>query len=435
MIVRKMTAWIVSTALLLGCGITSVYAESEEREVQSDDPIYVFADTDYNDHYSGEGNSNTDITHETTIEGDDPVSGGNSNGTTTETSPSEGTPPSTEPSPPEPTISQEELEDQATMDQTADIIDEVTQSATSQDIKYIRDDNTFILSQDIDMSIPPLEDILGLYDSLNNPELDFDLPNYNTGLTVGGSPLGSLSDKTLYQNLLNYQMEKFLEGYFDLIFADSLVETDSNPSQWDTIMGGSYFEKQLADTALCFPTNGQALYQALLPYLSQMITNGTSTIPVKKVEVYSIATFGIRTIKTSSPLPSFHWIVNGDGQSVDTYTSQNYLRMLFQKSGTYSVKVMQTNNVIRNNKVGGTKTELWVLDTGDIYSGIVIYHHSTSFEAFIGNDIGPTEEEVELVADGFTANVTDSMLNSVQFIDANGNIHVASSDFTTEKIE
>ena len=165
------------------------------------------------------------------------------------------------------------------------------------------------------------------------------------------------------------------------------------------------------------------------------MANGETYIGIKRLDVYSVSTYGYRTIRISSPLPSYHWTVAGEGTFREASTSENRLPILFTRAGTYSVQVFNVQNVIRNNKVGGTKSELWVLSTGDEYDGIVVYNSSTSFEAFIGEDIGPKAEEVELLDDGFTANVTEQMTNAVQCIDANGNIHSPADDFTTEKIE
>ena len=106
--------------------------------------------------------------------------------------------------------------------------------------------------------------------------------------------------------------------------------------------------------------------------------------------------------------------------------------MLFRGAGTYNVHVYNTQNVVRNNKVSGTKTEYWVLGNGDAYDGLLIYKNSSSFSGYIGTDIGPKLEEIELVKDGFNADVTPEMVN-VQLIDTYGNIRTPSTDYTTER--
>ena len=411
-LLRFLTLALCASLLLAPCASANDDVTGETGGV-----IYAFADTDYNNHYSGEGNTDTDITHETTIDG------------------SSGDGSSDDGSSDLPIVDQEKVEDQEAMDDYNDAAEAVDQNSGGNSSFIEGENNTYILVESTDI---PADQLLGMTDilgGLNDPSLDFSLPDYNAGLTIRDQEQGALYDNALYSALLDYQMEKYLEGYFNLVIDDLPAEYTTDPSGWQGVLNGSYLEYQLEGTSICFPTNGQDLYNSMLPYLSDIISNGDGKVGLKKIEVYSIATYGVRTIKTYSPLQSYHWIVTGEGQSVDTYTAQDYIKILFQSSGTYAVQVYNTQNVIRNNKVGGTKTELWVLDTGDVYNGIVVYHHSTSFEAFIGSDVGPTEEEIELLEDGFVANITDRMTESVQFIDANGNIHSSVSDFTTEKIE
>jgi len=97
------------------------------------------------------------------------------------------------------------------------------------------------------------------------------------------------------------------------------------------------------------------------------------------------------------------------------------------------VRVYNTQQVIRNNKVSGEKREVWLLGNNDAFNGLVVYNNATSFEAFIAQDIGPTLEEVELVRNGFVANVTPQMVNQVQLIDTQGNVRSPSDGHTTER--
>ena len=107
--------------------------------------------------------------------------------------------------------------------------------------------------------------------------------------------------------------------------------------------------------------------------------------------------------------------------------------MLFRGPGVYDVSVKNLQTVYRTNQVKGLKTEYWILNNGDAYDGLIIYMKSSDFTADIGQDIGPKLEFVQLLDDGFTANVTKDMAQAIQVLDIYGNIHSPAVGFTTER--
>ena len=73
------------------------------------------------------------------------------------------------------------------------------------------------------------------------------------------------------------------------------------------------------------------------------------------------------------------------------------------------------------------------MSNGGFFDGLVVYQNTTRFEGFISEDIGPTMEMIPMVDDSFTADVTPSMLNSIQLIDQYGNIRTPAEGFMTER--
>lgn len=193
---------------------------------------------------------------------------------------------------------------------------------------------------------------------------------------------------------------------------------------------------QLPDTDIdvTLPNNTDALYELLMRYLRELMNMEQTSVVITRITQYQTREYAIRTIRTATPLAEYRWqVTDTDGGSIETTTDNRHLKMLFRGTGTYLVKVFNTQNVIRNNSVSGRKSEYWLLGNGDSYDGFLIYKNSTSFSAFIGADIGPALEEIELVKDGFNAQVTPEMVNTVQLIDAYGNIMSPSVGHTTER--
>ena len=82
----------------------------------------------------------------------------------------------------------------------------------------------------------------------------------------------------------------------------------------------------------------------------------------------------------------------------------------------------------------GYKTEVWVLDNGDIFDGLVLYNHTTTIGGFQSEDIGPTIEELRLTDQGFIAHVSPDQASKTAIIDDQGFVHAAGSQFHTERI-
>lgn len=181
------------------------------------------------------------------------------------------------------------------------------------------------------------------------------------------------------------------------------------------------------------PADTSSLYNILMRYLQELQSLGRNHVNVTRIAQYNVHEYAIRTIRTSTPLNEYRWEVTGSGGTVDTQTDTRMLKLLFRSAGTYHVRVYNNQQVVRNNKVSGEKREIWMLGNNDAFNGLVVYNNATAFEAFIAQDIGPALEEIELVRNGFIANVTPQMVNQVQLIDTQGNIRRPSDGHTTER--
>lgn len=187
------------------------------------------------------------------------------------------------------------------------------------------------------------------------------------------------------------------------------------------------------DITIKVPDNYDELYKQLMDYLNQLKELNRIGAVINQYEIYQIENIDIQTIHKSIPTNEYRWVVSGPNGTIERTTDISNIKILFQSEGTYNVKVYNTRNVYRNNRVSGTKSEVWVIANGGYFDGLVIYRNDTKFEGFISEDIGPTIEEIELKKNGFTAIVTPSMLNKVQIIDENGNIRTSADGFTTER--
>lgn len=394
---RRVIAIFITVILIFTLNIY-VFAKADQDE-ETDKVIYVYADNDYNDQYSGQGEIDTTIDH-TYIP-----------------------------------LSEEALEDIQTHENGNTQIQQIQDTFVGSDTQafFNAGNSVYVVSEDDVVYLQMLQSYLAIMAGLNNSSMSQTLPDFNTGLLYYDRPYGLLSDNPYFQRILGSEIQNYFSGNYANLIVGNPNLTNRN---WEGIFSpGQYTVKDLGGQSLCFPTDSVALYNVLQSYLQQCQASGQTTLKIKKLDVYSVSTYGYRTIKISSPLSSYHWTVSGEGTFREAATTENRLPILFTRAGTYNVQVFNIQNVIRNNKVGGTKSELWVLNNGNQYDGIVVYNTSTSFEAFIGEDIGPQIEEVELLDDGFTANVTEQMINSVQCIDSNGNIHTPADNFTTERIE
>lgn len=181
------------------------------------------------------------------------------------------------------------------------------------------------------------------------------------------------------------------------------------------------------------PADTSVLYNILMRYLQELQSLGRNHVNVTRIVQYNVHEYAIRTIRTSTPLNEYRWEVTGAGGTISTQTDTRMLKLLFRSAGTYNVRVYNNQQVTRNNKVSGEKREVWLLGNNDAFNGLVVYNNGTAFEAFIAQDIGPTLEEIELVRNGFIANVTPQMVNQVQLIDTQGNIRSPSDGHTTER--
>lgn len=187
------------------------------------------------------------------------------------------------------------------------------------------------------------------------------------------------------------------------------------------------------DISVGYIENQEALYQLLLMYMQMLQNVDITSACVTKFTVYQITELDIQTIHTRIPSSEYRWVVTGPGGTVEKTTDTPYAKLLFRSSGVYDVDIFNTQTLWRNNKVSGEKSEIWVLSNGGFFDGLVVYQNTTRFNSYVSEDIGPTIEEVRMVDDSFTANVSESMLNKIQLIDQDGNIRAPSDDYTTQR--
>ena len=299
-------------------------------------------------------------------------------------------------------------------------------------------ENGFAIANQVEIPIIQIITYTSIISDMNNPEYEFNLPDVPTLVTDQDLLIGELVSPYQYefdQDMLdwfeNIMRENGLTGrpignLDDLLNNNSLDELQDH-------FGGTVDIKDIGGLPIGVPSRTDVLYQQLMDYLTELLALGQNTINVTRVTVYNVNTYAYQTIKTAVPYEAYHWVVSNGGDTIDTYTQTSYLKILFQAAGTYTVKVYNTQDITRNNKVSGKKTEIWMLSQGDMFNGLVFYNHTTSFASFVSDDIGPVTEEIELIEDGFIANVATHMVNRVQMIDSNGNIHASSSGYTTER--
>lgn len=187
------------------------------------------------------------------------------------------------------------------------------------------------------------------------------------------------------------------------------------------------------DIEVVIPNTNRDLYLLLMRYIQELYSLQHYYANVTSITQYQANSIAVQNIRKSTPLAEYRWEVTGDNGTIESHTTSPLVKLLFRSAGTYTVRVYNTQSVIRNTKVSGVKQEIWLLSNNDFFDGMVIYKHSTSFSGYIGEDIGPTEEEIELKKDGFIANITPQMVNKIQFMDTTGNIRTPADGFTTER--
>lgn len=206
----------------------------------------------------------------------------------------------------------------------------------------------------------------------------------------------------------------------------------------EDLLGGTTEELVIGNYHLQKPLRNDVLAEALASYVALLNEHDAATLQVRKFTVYTADSYRMQTIRYMSPTYPLHyrWVVENAARNciVDDVRTQPYIPIMFQSPGTYYVSVYQNKDVTRNNKISGYKTEIWTLANGDAFDGLIFYAHTTTFESFISADVGPTVEELKMTGEDFTATVTPSMAQEIQFIDSSGYIHQAGGDFSTERI-
>ena len=207
---------------------------------------------------------------------------------------------------------------------------------------------------------------------------------------------------------------------------DDVIDQFPGHVDQDTIPG--------TDVDVIIPETNEDLYVLLMRYIQELMSIGRNYANVTSITQYKTNEINVQTIRRSTPLAQYRWEITAEnGNLMESTTTSPIIKLLFQSPGTYTVRVYNTQDVIRNTKVSGTKSEYWVLSNNDFFDGMVIYKNSSSFSGYVGQDIGPKEEEIELKKNGFIANITPEMVDKIQFMDTNGNIRTPADGFTTER--
>ena len=285
-----------------------------------------------------------------------------------------------------------------------------------------------------------------LYGQLREERYRFNLENIDTQLFMGVD--GKLYDTQSGNLSSSAFMTEYLKEMFDWLHNDHDSDPSAMTEYWENqaleslidYLGGGIQEEQLgnSDIYIGVPISNEVLKDSLYSYISALHNIGVHNIKVTKYTVYTAESYSVRTVRASSPVYplQYHWTVSnlsGDNQIDEWTETQPYIRILFESAGDYYIKVAQNKNVIRNNKVSGYKTEIWTLNNGDIFDGLVFYNHTTTFESFLAADIGPAVEELQLTEDSFIANITEKMVGQTQMLDENGYLHQSADGFTTER--
>lgn len=207
---------------------------------------------------------------------------------------------------------------------------------------------------------------------------------------------------------------------------DDVIDQFPGHVDQDTIPG--------TNVDVIIPETNEDLYVLLMRYIQELLSIKRNYANVTSITQYKTNEINVQTIRRSTPLAQYRWEITAEnGNMMESTTTSPIIKLLFQSPGIYTVRVYNTQDVIRNTKVSGTKSEYWVLSNNDFFDGMVIYKNSSSFSGYVGQDIGPKEEEIELKKNGFIANITPEMVDKIQFMDTNGNIRTPADGFTTER--
>lgn len=310
----------------------------------------------------------------------------------------------------------------------------------------IQNNGAIVTVEDFNLPISQLAPMFDLMDDFNNDSYSLGVPitntlvyNYEPGKTYPTS-ISGLNESgymaQFFQEMVNYLNNNgtYLPSPYSPAanYAANLM-TQSYLSQIASI-------KEITGTnipVIC-PNKNSYVYDSLMSYIKALRELGASTVHAKKLTVYKARSYHVRTIYKATPVYplSFRWVVKDINHALisdNSVQGQNYLKVLFESSGTYYVTVYQTKDVTRNNKADGYKSEIWILDNGDAFDGMVFYNHTTRFVDFISNNVGPVQEELQLTHDGFTARITEGQANTVQTLDENGYLRTSGEHFFTER--
>ena len=298
--------------------------------------------------------------------------------------------------------------------------------------------NGYVLLDQVAMPLVQLQTLAGIYGGFHDPVIDTSIPNLTPIVTDKEALIGPITPEyrlELDQDMLDWYKDLLAQWNVDgqKLGGISGILDHSGLGDLEDYFGGQLDIQPIGDIEIGIPTRYDVLYARLSEYIAELQALGQTSVNITRITVYNVQKYSYQCIRKSVPHNDYHWVISGPADSVDTHTQASYLKILFQSPGTYNVDVFNIQDVLRNNKVAGEKTELWCLGESGAYNGLVIYKHSTSFSSFVSDDIGPVTEEVRLIDDSFTANVTEQMLNKIQMIDSSGNIHTPADGFTTER--
>lgn len=335
---------------------------------------------------------------------------------------------------------------QTTPNVNQDLTDYYNSQEVDKNVYTMETDGIFVQAEDFVIPDYQLISFADLYGKLQEQRYQFNLENVDTKLFMGvdgkiyDTESGSLESSGYMEEYIREMLNWLNGGNGDQHSAmTEYWENQSLQSLIDYTNGGVQTQ-QVGNSEMYFGVaiNNSVLHDSLYNYISALHNIGVNNIKVTKYTVYTAESFAVRTVRVSTPTYplQYHWTVStmSGNDQVDQWTeTQPYIRILFESAGDYYVKVAQNKNVIRNNKVSGYKTEIWTLNNGDIFDGLVFYNHTTTFEAFLAEDIGPTVEELQLTKDSFIANVSEQMAGKTQMLDENGYLHQAADGFSTER--
>lgn len=300
-------------------------------------------------------------------------------------------------------------------------------------------ENGYAIVEQVKVPIVQIQTLLQIENKLHDQTADLNivpqLPTYVMDMEELKGLIDEYYKLQLDQDMLNWfnqMLQSWQISGTQLPGVGGLIN-NPNPGALNQYFNDTLNIQPIGDMQVSVPTRYDVLYARLMEYLLELQRLGQTTIQINRITIYNVQNYNYRCIRHATPYNDYRWQVSGPSGSVETHTETNYLKILFQSAGTYDVDVFNVQSVTRNNQVSGKKATIWTMGQGDVFDGLVLYNHTTTFKSFVADDIGPVVEEVRLVDDSFTANVTQQMLNKIQMIDSNGNIHTTADGFTTER--